>query len=93
MLVDVEAGRVVDVLPARTSETFAAWLKHYPGAEIICRDRATAYTKTVQGSRKPPPMPSKSLIAGTCCRTCPPRWRRPAISTATACANAPRRRR
>ncbi|MFE2216237.1 ISL3 family transposase [Streptomyces canus] len=48
VLVDVEAGRVVDVLPDRTSETFAAWLKCHPGAEIICRDRATAYTKAVK---------------------------------------------
>ncbi|MFD7282448.1 ISL3 family transposase [Streptomyces sp. NPDC059862] len=48
VLVDVEAGRVVDVLPDRTSETFAAWLKEHPGAEIICRDRATAYTKAVK---------------------------------------------
>ncbi|WP_185148947.1 transposase [Streptomyces sp. Ag109_O5-1] len=46
--VGVEAGRVVDVLPDRTSETFAAWLKDHPGAEIICRDRATAYTKAVR---------------------------------------------
>nr|WP_257033737.1 ISL3 family transposase [Streptomyces sp. Ag109_G2-15] len=48
VLVDVEAGRVVDVLPNRTSETFAAWLTKHPGAEIICRDRATAYTKAVK---------------------------------------------
>ncbi|MEU4497523.1 ISL3 family transposase [Streptomyces sp. NPDC023998] len=48
VLVDVEAGRVVDVLPDRTSETFAVWLKDHPGAEIICRDRATAYTKAVK---------------------------------------------
>ncbi|MFI1169623.1 transposase [Streptomyces sp. NPDC020801] len=47
-LVAVEVGRVVDVLPDRTSETFAAWLKDHPGAEIICRDRATAYTKAVK---------------------------------------------
>jgi transposase len=48
VLVDVEAGRVVDVLPDRASETFTAWLKEHPGAEIICRDRATAYTKAVR---------------------------------------------
>ncbi|KJY41963.1 hypothetical protein VR41_10000 [Streptomyces sp. NRRL B-1568] len=48
VLVDVEAGRVVDVLPDRTSETFTAWLTEHPGAEVICRDRATAYTKAVK---------------------------------------------
>ncbi|MFD8813554.1 transposase [Streptomyces sp. NPDC059627] len=48
VLVDVEAGQVVDVLPDRTSETFAAWLTEHPGAEIICRDRATAYTKAAR---------------------------------------------
>ncbi|MEV5017696.1 transposase [Streptomyces sp. NPDC053780] len=32
--VDVDAGLVMDVLPDRTSETFAAWLKEQPAAEI-----------------------------------------------------------
>jgi hypothetical protein len=48
VLVDVEAGRVVDVLPERTAETFAAWLTEHPGTEIICRDRATAYNRAVR---------------------------------------------
>ncbi|MGW6912012.1 ISL3 family transposase [Streptomyces sp. NPDC054940] len=48
VLVDVEASRVVDVLPDRTAETFATWLTEHPGAEIICRDRATAYTRAVK---------------------------------------------
>ncbi|WP_412079450.1 ISL3 family transposase (plasmid) [Streptomyces xanthophaeus] len=48
LLVDVEAGQVVDVLPDRTSETFAVWLRDHPGAEIICRDRASAYSRAIK---------------------------------------------
>ncbi|MFF3159908.1 transposase [Streptomyces sp. NPDC057910] len=48
LLVDVESGRVVDVLPDRECDTFAAWLTVHPGAEIICRDRATAYSKAIK---------------------------------------------
>ncbi|MFI8951485.1 transposase [Streptomyces sp. NPDC053750] len=48
VLVDIETGRVVDVLPDRTSETFAARLREHLGAEIICRDRAAAYTRAVK---------------------------------------------
>ncbi len=48
VLVDVEAGRVVDVLPDRDSASFADWLREHPGAEIICRDRASAYSSAVR---------------------------------------------
>ncbi|MEU9482006.1 transposase [Streptomyces sp. NPDC048191] len=48
VLVDVEAGRVEDVLPDRTSEMFVACLTEHPGAEIICRDRATTYAKAIK---------------------------------------------
>ncbi|MDQ8708093.1 ISL3 family transposase [Streptomyces sp. LHD-70] len=48
VLVDVEAARVVDVLPDRDAATFAAWLQEHPGAEIICRDRATAYSTAIR---------------------------------------------
>ncbi|MFE9404033.1 ISL3 family transposase [Streptomyces sp. NPDC006530] len=48
LLVDVESGRVVDVLRDRECDTFAAWLTAHPGAEIICRDRATAYSKAIK---------------------------------------------
>ncbi|MET8537469.1 ISL3 family transposase [Streptomyces sp. NPDC005065] len=47
-LVDVEAGQVVDVLPDRTSETFADWLRDHSGVEVICRDRSSAYTRSVK---------------------------------------------
>ncbi|MEH6376255.1 ISL3 family transposase [Streptomyces sp. KLMMK] len=48
VLVDVEASRVVDVLPGRTTEALADWLTQHPGAEVICRDRASAYSKAIR---------------------------------------------
>lgn len=48
ILVDVEKRRPIDVLPDRTSETFASWLVNHPGVEIICRDRASSYTRAIK---------------------------------------------
>lgn len=48
VLVDIEAARVVDVLPDRDAASFATWLREHPGAEIICRDRASAYSSAVR---------------------------------------------
>lgn len=48
VLVDIEAARVVDVLPDRDAASFATWLREHPGAEIICRDRAPAYSSAVR---------------------------------------------
>ena len=43
ILCDLERGRRVDLLPDRTAETLAAWLKDHPSVEIVVRDRAGAY--------------------------------------------------
>jgi transposase len=45
VLVDLEAGRPVDLLPDRTAATLAQWLQEHPGAEIIVRDRSTEYAR------------------------------------------------
>ncbi|MFG3395907.1 ISL3 family transposase [Streptomyces parvus] len=49
ILVDLERRCPVDVLPGRDAEPLAAWLKHHPAVEIICRDRAGAYA---EGARR-----------------------------------------
>ena len=43
ILYDLEQHCVVDLLPDRTPDTLAGWLKAHPGVEIVSRDRAEAY--------------------------------------------------
>ena len=49
VLVDVESGRVVDLLADREAATVEGWLKAHPGAAVICRDRAGAYAEAARG--------------------------------------------
>ncbi len=48
ILCDLEAGKVIDLLPDRESGTVAAWLREHPGTQIISRDRASAYAKAAR---------------------------------------------
>jgi transposase len=43
ILMDLERNCVIDLLPGRSAEGFACWLKSHPEVEIITRDRSTLY--------------------------------------------------
>lgn len=45
ILVDIERGAPVDLLPDRKAETLTAWLQDHPGVEVITRDRSTEFTR------------------------------------------------
>lgn len=45
ILVDLETRRVTDLLPERTAESLAAWLKERGPIEVITRDRSSEYAR------------------------------------------------
>lgn len=47
VLIDMETSRPIDLLLTRESEDLKTWLTKYPGAEIVTRDRASAYSAAI----------------------------------------------
>jgi transposase len=45
IVVDLERGDVIDLLPDRDAGTVAAWLTAHPGVEVVSRDRSAAYAQ------------------------------------------------
>ena len=44
---DLERRKVIDLLPDRSAESTAAWLKRHPAIEIVSRDRASLYAEAI----------------------------------------------
>jgi transposase len=43
ILCDLEQGRVIDLLPSRSTEEVADWLRQHPSVEVVSRDRAGSF--------------------------------------------------
>lgn len=48
IIVDLEAQCVVDILPDRTTDGVADWLRQQPHIEIVARDRSTEYANAIR---------------------------------------------
>jgi transposase len=47
IIVDQIHHQVIDLLPDRTAETLAAWLKAHPQVKIVTRDRSGEYARGI----------------------------------------------
>ena len=47
IVVDLERRRVLDLLPDRTAETLADWLRRQPQIAVVARDRSTEYARGI----------------------------------------------
>lgn len=47
VLVDIERGKIIDLLPDREGDTVRKWLLERPGVEVVTRDRFTQFANGV----------------------------------------------
>jgi transposase len=45
IVVDLETGDVIDLLPDRDAATVRTWLEAHPGIELVSRDRSSSYSQ------------------------------------------------
>ena len=48
VIVNLQTHRVIELLPDRTAETLAAWLRTHPDIERVTRDRSTDYSAGIR---------------------------------------------
>ncbi len=47
IICDLEQRRVIDLLPNRSTETIAAWLRQHPSVQVVSRDRASSFADAI----------------------------------------------
>jgi transposase len=47
VVIDMTAGRPIDVLADRRVGSTAAWLRAHPGVRVVCRDGSAAYAEAI----------------------------------------------
>ena len=50
IVIDAETGERIDVLPDRSADTVAKWLREHPGAAYVCRDGSGSYGEAIRRS-------------------------------------------
>jgi transposase len=53
IVIDLERGRVPDLLPGRDGEALKAWLREHPGVEVVTRDRWLAFAQAAADAAPP----------------------------------------
>ncbi|MFD5322274.1 ISL3 family transposase [Streptomyces sp. NPDC127098] len=48
IIIDVETGERLDVLPGREAATLEAWLRDKNGVEVVCRDGSATYAEAIR---------------------------------------------
>ena len=50
VMIDIESGKVIDILNSRDYDDVKQWLEEYPNIEVVCRDGSVAYSKAIKDS-------------------------------------------
>jgi transposase len=68
---DLEQNKVIDLLPDRSSDSTAAWLRAHTGREVVSRDRASLYAEAASKRHR---TRCRSQTAGICFGISLRRW-------------------